>query len=84
MPTWYVSFEVSKPGLMKRRSLPRSTRTFETEAEAKRFAREKVDEGLIVFAGTINPHAPKQVISPTHISSWVESTRRPPADGAQD
>jgi hypothetical protein len=75
MPTWYVTFEVHRRGLVKKRARPRMTRTFETEAEAKLFAREKLDEGLIVFAGTLNPHSPKQFISSTEVLSWVENTQ---------
>jgi KaiC/GvpD/RAD55 family RecA-like ATPase len=75
MPTWYVTFEVHRRGLLKQRARPRMTKTFETEAEAKLFAREKLDEGLIVFAGTLNPHSPKQFISSTDVSSWLENTQ---------
>ena len=32
----------------------------------------KFDEGLIVYAGTINPHAPKQLIPSSSIPSWIE------------
>ena len=39
--------------MIERRS-PRLTRTFQTEAEAKDFAREKYGEGLIVSAGTMH------------------------------
>ena len=72
--TWYVTFELQKRGLLstKRRS-PRATRTFATEVEAKNFAREKVDQGLIVFAGTINPQFPKQFVPPNKIPDWLET-----------
>jgi hypothetical protein len=76
MRTWYVTFEVSKRGTSKRRRHPRLTQTFETEVEAKRFARDKLDEGLIVFAGTINPYRPKQLIPSTDLSSWIESAQQ--------
>ena len=49
------------------------TRTFETEIEAKNFARRKLDEGLTVFAGTINPYLPRQVIPSGSIAHWLES-----------
>jgi hypothetical protein len=45
--------------------------TFETETEAKNFARAKVQEGLIVFAGTVNPHLPRRVILSQDIAAWV-------------
>jgi hypothetical protein len=84
---WYVTFEVQKRGLLPRRRSPRTTRTFETETEAKDFARVKFNEGLIVYAGTINPYSPKQLIPSSSIPSWIEhaeerETAEP--DGAQE
>lgn len=58
--TWYVTFEVQKRGLLLKRRSPRMTRTFETVTEAKNFAQTKLDEGLTAFAGTLNPHLPRQ------------------------
>ena len=60
-PIWYVTFEVRKRGILPKQRSPRETRTFVTEAEAKAFARSKLDEGLTVYAGTINPHTPKRL-----------------------
>jgi hypothetical protein len=71
--TWYVTFEVQKRGALRRRRSPRATRTFETETEAKNFARAKFNQGLIVYAGTINPHSPRQAIPSSSIPSWLES-----------
>ena len=68
--TWYVTFEVSRRGLVKKRRHPRLTKTFESEAEAKQFAREKLNDGVIVFAGTINPYQPKQLVPSSGISMW--------------
>jgi len=48
------------------------TRTFATEVEAKQFARVKLDEGLAVYAGTINPHLPKRIIPSGGIFHWLE------------
>ena len=70
-PTWYVTVEVHKRGVLPRRRSPRLTTTFETEAEAKSFARAKLHEGLIVFAGTINPYVPRQLVPSYHIAAWV-------------
>ena len=70
-PTWYVTFESRRRGLFPKPRSPRETRTFATEAEARIFARAKLDEGLVVFAGTINPHSPKQVISSRHVLHWL-------------
>ena len=77
--TWYVTFEVRKRGTLPKQRSPRETRTFATEAEAKIFAREKLDEGLAVFAGTLNPHSPKQLIPSSDIHAWIADDA---ADGA--
>jgi len=45
--------------------------TFATEAEARRFARARIEEGLVVFAGTINPHAPRQLIPAERVIHWL-------------
>ncbi|WP_338823750.1 hypothetical protein [Bradyrhizobium septentrionale] len=71
--TWYVTYEVRKRGLLllpKERS-PRVTKAFATEEEAKSFARAKLEEGLVVFAGTINPHSPRQLIHSESIAGWL-------------
>ncbi|WP_271623399.1 hypothetical protein [Bradyrhizobium sp. CCBAU 11430] len=39
--------------------------------EAKLFAKEKLDEGLVVTAGTLNPHTPKQIIPSSAVSIWL-------------
>jgi hypothetical protein len=72
MPAWFVTFEIRKRGLRhKRERSPRESRMFVAEAEAKMFARAKLDEGLIVFAGTVSPHSPKQLILPHDIAGWL-------------
>jgi hypothetical protein len=68
--TWYVTVEV-KPGVLPRPRHPRLTSTFETEAEAKCFAGAKLKEGLIVFAGTINPLTPRRTVLSQDIPAWV-------------
>nr|WP_246557420.1 hypothetical protein [Bradyrhizobium liaoningense] len=70
-PTWYVTFEIRKSGTLPKQRSPRETRTFATEAEAKIFARAKLDEGLAVFAGTINPHLPRRLIPASDIAPWL-------------
>jgi hypothetical protein len=78
--TWYVTFEVQKRGMLPRRRSPRATRNFETETEAKDFARAKHNGGLIVFAGTINPYSPKQLIpSKTCLAAKVRAAETPSA-----
>jgi hypothetical protein len=70
--TWYVTFEVHKRGTLPKRRSPRETRTFESEADARTFARETFNEGLIVFAGTLNPFLPRRLIPSSEIPSWIE------------
>ena len=77
--TWYVSFELPRLKLRPatRRS-PRQSKTFFTEDEARAFASEKCKEGLIVSAGTLNPHLPRRTIPSATIHLWIaESTRDP-------
>lgn len=85
--TWYVTFEVPRSGTLVRRRNPRLTSTFETEAEAREFARTKFEGGLIVTAGTINPHVPRRAIPSASIPAWLElGQNSEPTDqeGAQD
>ena len=70
-PTWYVTFEVPKIGILTKRRSPRQTKAFATEAEVKTFARLKLEDGLAVFAGKVNPHAPKQHIPSSSIHVWL-------------
>ena len=75
-PNWYVTFEVPSRGIGPKPRSPRETRTFVTEAEAKIFARSKLAEGLVVIAGTINPHTPKRVVPSSHIQAWLADDER--------
>ena len=70
-PIWYVTFEIRKRGILPKQRSPRETRTFVTEDEAKIFARSKLEEGLTVFAGTINPHFPKRLVPSSEIYAWL-------------
>ena len=74
--TWYVTVEVHRGGALPKPRRSRLTTTFETEAEAKNFARIKLRDGLNVFAGTINPHLPRQVILSQDIAAWVAEELR--------
>jgi hypothetical protein len=70
---WYVTFELpkSKKRVAARRS-PRLSETFLTEEEAKAFACEKCNQGLIVSAGTLNPHLPRRLIPSEAINRWID------------
>jgi hypothetical protein len=76
-PTWYVTFEVPKGGTLVRRRHARLTKTFNTEAEAREFARTKFDGGLILTAGTLNPELPRKAIPSLEISIWLKSGQAP-------
>ena len=77
-PTWYVTSEVRKNGLLPKLRRARETKTFATENEAKLFARAKLDEGLAVFAGTINPHLPRRLIPASDIQAWLADSTMVP------
>jgi len=86
-PTWYVTAEVRKSGILPKQRSPRETKTFATEAEAKIFAHAKLDDGLAVFAGTINPYTPKRLILSSQILTWLAeepANTEPPPGGDQE
>jgi hypothetical protein len=60
------------------------TKTFDTEAEARDFARTKFEDGLIVTAGTINPHLPRRAIPSEEIPAWLESGQAPEPTDRED
>ena len=68
---WYVAFRQPNevPGVYVRNS-----KTFVTETEAKKFARERLEEGCDVSAGTINPFRPKKTVGLAQIASWLEAS----------
>jgi hypothetical protein len=71
--SWYVAFRNPKrPGSV----YVRTTSTFRTESEAKRFASDRLAEGCDVSAGTLNPHQPKKTVGSSQIMSWLESHQR--------
>jgi hypothetical protein len=75
-PIWFVTFEIRKRGILPKQRSPRETRTFATEHEAKIFARSMLEEGLTVFAGTINPHLPKRLVLSSQIYAWLGDEHR--------
>nr|WP_080138423.1 hypothetical protein [Bradyrhizobium sacchari] len=79
---WYVTFAARRHGLLRKPRSPHETRTFATEAEAKAFARSKLEDGLILLAGTINPHSPKQLIPASRIQSWLADDQEGEAPNA--
>lgn len=69
--TWYVTVELLKSGVLPKPRSSRLTSTSETEAEAKSFASAKLQEGRLVFAGTLNPVAPRRTVLSHHVADWV-------------
>lgn len=65
---WYVAFRNPEPSCGV---YVRTTKTFQTECEAKRFASERLEEGCDVSAGTLNPHRPKKTIGLSGILGWL-------------
>lgn len=80
---WYVTFEVRRHGLLLKPRSPYETRTFATEADAKAFTRSKLEDGVVLLAGTINPHFPKQLIPASRIQSWLAEKEGDPTSAAR-
>jgi hypothetical protein len=73
--TWYVSFEAKEPAHGKR-THSRLAEFFQTEQEAKAFAKAKLADGPNVSAGTLNPHSPKRTISSKQVLDWLDEADR--------
>lgn len=69
---WYVSSEV----YLTRRHV-RSSVGFESESEAKQFAKTSLAAGNAVYAGTINPYTPKRFVPPDQVLDWVNAVDPP-------
>ena len=52
--------------------------------EVLAWQRTKFDAGLIVTAGTINPHLPRRAIPSEEIPAWLESDSRPDTRDPED
>jgi hypothetical protein len=65
LDTWYVSYFTNGDPMLRgaSRSYARASRAL-TEADAKSFAREIVENGWTASAGTLNPHLPKKIVAP--------------------
>jgi hypothetical protein len=72
---WYVPFFTHGDPTLRgaNRKYARATRSFKTEADAKSFAREIVENGWTASAGTLNPHLPKKIVSPDRVLDWIGS-----------
>jgi hypothetical protein len=70
---WYVSFEIPRAPIGEKLPYSRKTITFQSEIEAKKFAKEKLQISQSVNAGTLNPFLPKRVINSAQIYEWLEA-----------
>lgn len=77
--SWYVAYTLGKSVTSsdKASGATRNTKTFKSEADAKLFALQLVEDGCNASAGTLNPYSPKQTIGPLQIEDWARS-----ADGS--
>jgi hypothetical protein len=67
--TWYVV--ICTPHKIRDGHDTRRSRTFASEADAKRFAATRIEQGVELSAGTLNPVVPKRVIGPSQIEAWL-------------
>jgi hypothetical protein len=72
---WYVSYTMQSD--RRSRRYERFTKTFDSEENAKLFARKIAANGLRLTAGTINPHSPKRIVPTTKIATWLDAADRP-------
>jgi len=75
--TWYVV--ISTPHREKTGHDTRRSRTFASESDAKRFAAARIEQGVELSAGTLNPVTPKRVIGPSQIDGWLSEPASDPA-----
>jgi hypothetical protein len=71
---WYVTFRPKER--QGKRVQASEGLSFQTEREAKAFARAKLADGLNVSAGTLNPHQPKRTISSIQLREWLNEPSR--------
>ena len=69
---WFVSVETPKLG--SRRVSARQTETFQTEAEAKQYAKEMLSDSHKIIAGTLlNGYQPvRRFIPASDVNRWIE------------
>jgi hypothetical protein len=71
--TWFVSYRLEPRPI--RAGHARTSKTFESESEAKAFARELPPAVRDVTAGTLNPHVPKKLYGSAQIFKWLADDR---------
>jgi hypothetical protein len=73
--TWFVSYRLQPRPV--RAGHARTSKTFESEAEAKAFARGLPLAVCDITAGTINPHLPKKFYGSASILDWITDDAEP-------
>jgi hypothetical protein len=71
---WFVSFETPSQWRHTSGRAPssRKTKAFQTEIEAKQYAKVMLSKLLKVTAGTLNPHLPRRrIIETSEIEQWI-------------
>jgi hypothetical protein len=70
---WYVSYRsnISPKREHGETRCVRATRKFKAEDDARKFARQIIEDGWSAIAGTLNPHTPKKTVSSAKILDWI-------------
>jgi hypothetical protein len=73
---WYVSIDrpIQRWKTATRGALPRQSKSFPTEIEAKQFARAMLSAGFKVMAGTMNAQLPRRLVVASEIDRWIDGT----------
>jgi hypothetical protein len=81
--TWYVTFEAQKRGDFAEAAKPPEDLDVSERSRCEGFCQTKFDEGLIVYAGTINPVLPRRLIPSSDILSWIDQGEGEATAGGQ-
>ena len=66
---WYVTYTLRERDISQR--YRRCAENFESEEDAKAFARLRLGDARNIVAGTINPHMPKRTIASVNLVNWL-------------
>jgi hypothetical protein len=69
--TWFVTFRPKDARLLPD-GHRRTSKRFDSEADAKAFALDRLADSTQITAGTINPFAPKRFIGSAGIRTWLD------------
>jgi hypothetical protein len=73
MTRWFVTYRPKDLRLLPQEGTGhrRMSETFDTEAEAKAFATNRLTDSTHITAGTLNPVVPKRTIGSAGIAAWL-------------